>query len=275
MGKIKFKVAICYDFDGTLAYGNMQEYDFMEKLGISPAEFWSKSDTLAAQNNADSNLTYMWCMLEESRRRAVGFTKQDFMSYGKNIKMFKGAENWFDRINAYARTLGIEVEHYLLSSGLSEIVEGMPIYDKFTKVYACRFMYDANGVAYWPAQVVNYTTKTQYLYRISKGCLEEIDKSVNKRIKPEERTIPFKRMLYIGDGLTDVPCMATLKKFGGYAAAVYTPSKKGNKKIANELLAEGRVDIIAPADYQEGSRMDVYVKALLCKLKAEYDLQNL
>ena len=136
-------------------------------------------------------------------------------------------------------------------------------------------MYDANGVAFWPAQVVNYTTKTQYLYRISKGCLEEIDKSVNKRIKPEERTIPFKRMLYIGDGLTDVPCMATLKKFGGYAAAVYTPSKKGNKKIANELLAEGRVDIIAPADYQEGSRMDVYVKALLCKLKAEYDLQNL
>lgn len=274
MGK-KIKVAICYDFDGTLAQGNMQEYGFMENLGISPDEFWGKSDALAAQQNADSNLAYMWCMLEESRRRGVGFTKQDFMSCGKTINLFKGVDSWFDRINAYGKELGIEVEHYLLSSGLSEIVEGMPIYKKFTKVYANRFMYDVNGVAFWPAQIVNYTTKTQYLYRISKGCLDESDKSVNDRTKPEDRVIPFKRMLYLGDGLTDVPCMATLKKFGGYAAAVYTPNKKGGKAVANQLLQDGRVDVVAAADYSEGSKIEQYVKALLQKLKADEDLSKI
>ncbi|MBR6663254.1 MAG: haloacid dehalogenase-like hydrolase [Alphaproteobacteria bacterium] len=268
------KVAICYDFDGTLAPGNMQEYDFMSKLNMKPAEFWDKSDALAAEQKADSNLAYMLTMLNEARSRNIGFTKEDFTSYGKNIKLFKGVEDWFDRINAYGKELGIEVEHYLLSSGLSEIVEGMPIYKKFNKVYACRFMYDSNGVAIWPAQVVNYTTKTQYLFRISKGCLEENDKSVNDRTLPEERNIPFTNILYVGDGITDVPCMAMLMKFGGHAAAVYTPRKKNGAKTANALLADGRVDCIAPADYTEGSRMDKYVKALLHKVKADSDLQN-
>lgn len=267
-----FKVAICYDFDGTLAYGNMQEYDFMSNLKIEASEFWNKSDTLAAEQKADSNLAYMWTMLEEAKK--FGTTREDFLACGKNIRMFKGVDTWFERINKYAAKLGIEVEHYLLSSGLQEIVEGMPIYSKFRKVYANRFMYDANGVAFWPAQVVNYTTKTQYLFRISKGCLDESDKTVNDRTSPENRAIPFANMLYVGDGLTDVPCMATLKKFGGYAAAVYTPRKKGNKMLANKLLEDGRVDIIAPADYSDGSRMDKFVKSMLNKLKAEYELKN-
>ncbi len=193
----------------------------------------------------------------------------------KAFDYLRGVDTWFDHINAYAAKLGIQLEHYLLSSGLQEIVEGMPLYCKFKKVYANRFMYDANGVAFWPAQIVNYTTKTQYLFRISKGCLEESDKTVNDRTNPENRAIPFKRMLYIGDGLTDVPCMATLKNFGGYAAAVYTPKKKNNKKLANQLLADERVDFIAPADYSDGSQMDRYVKALLNQLKAEYELKNI
>jgi hypothetical protein len=268
-----FKVAICYDFDGTLAYGNMQEYDFMSNLNIEADDFWNKSDTLAAEQNADSNLAYMWTMLEEAKR--YGTTKEDFAACGKNIRMFKGVDTWFDRINKYAAKLGIEAEHYLLSSGLQEIVEGMPISAKFKKVYANRFMYDANGVAFWPAQIVNYTTKTQYLFRISKGCLDEGDKTVNDRTNPEDRVIPFTNMLYVGDGLTDVPCMATLKKFGGHAAAVYTPRKKNNKKLANKLLEDRRVDVIAPADYSEGSRMDKFVKALLNQLKAEYELNNI
>jgi len=272
MGKRKLKVAICYDFDGTLAYGNMQEYDFMKNLDLAPADFWAKTDKLAKSQNADGNLAYMWKMLEEARN--TGTRKEDFLSCGKSIRLFKGVIDWFDRLNDYADNLGIELEHYLLSSGLSEIVEGTSIYKKFNKVYACRFMYDSNGVAFWPAQVVNYTTKTQYLYRISKGCLEECDNTVNERTNPKDRAVPFSRMLYIGDGLTDIPCMATLKKFGGYSAAVYTPRKKGNKKVANQLLADKRVDIIAPADYSENSKLDKYVKSLLKKIKADDDLQQ-
>ena len=271
--KFLFKVAICYDFDGTLAYGNMQEYDFMSNLKITPAEFWNKSDTLAAEQNADSNLTYMWTMLEEAKKH--GTTKEYFLSCGKNVRLFKGVDTWFDRVNNYAAQIGIKVEHYLLSSGVQEIVEGMPICRKFKKVYANRFMYDANGVAFWPAQIVNSTTKTGYLFRISKGCLDENDKTVNNRINPEDRAIPFSHMLYVGDGLTDVPCMATLKRLGGYTAAVYTPRKKNNKKFANQLLKDERVDIIAPADYSENSRMDKFIKALLSRLKAEYELDRI
>ncbi len=272
MGKSKPTFAILYDFDGTLAKGNMQEYDFMEKLNIKSDDFWQKSDSLALEQKADNNLAYMRIMLEEAQK--IGKTREDFIACGKNIRFFKGVLEWFDRINAYGKKIGIKVEHYLLSSGLHEIVEGSPIYKKFKKVYACRFMYNENNEAYWPAQVVNYTTKTQYLYRISKGCLEECDKSVNNRMNPEDRYISFSRMLYIGDGLTDIPCMATLKKFGGYALAVYTPNQKGNKKVANQLLTDGRVDTITPANYTEGSPLDLYVKALLKKAKADYDFEK-
>jgi hypothetical protein len=265
-------VALLYDFDGTLAKGNMQEYDFMEKLNIKPDVFWAKSDTLALEQNADNNLAYMRIMLEEAQK--IGKTREDFIACGQNIRFFEGVLDWFDRINAYGKKLGINVEHYLLSSGLSEIVEGCPIYKKFKKIYACRFMYNEKNEAYWPAQVVNYTTKTQYLYRISKGCLEESDKSVNNRTTAEDRVIPFSRMVYIGDGLTDVPCMATLKKFGGHALAVYTPRTKNNKKNANRLLEDGRVDTIAPANYTEGSTLDVYIKSLLKKIKADYDFNK-
>ena len=261
-------VALLYDFDGTLAPGNMHEHGFIEKMGMSINEFWHKSDTLASQQNADSNLAYMWLTLEEAKR--LGTTKKDFMSYGKNIKYFKGVEEWFDRINSYGKSLGITIEHYLISSGLSEIVEGMSVYPKFTRIYANRYMYDANGVAMWPARIVNYTDKTQYLYRISKGCLDECDKSVNNR--SNEIRVPFKNMLYFGDGLTDVPCMAILQENGGHCIGVYTPHK--SKKNAEKLIADKRVNMIAPANYSEGSAIDKYVKALLSKIKADSELEK-
>lgn len=270
MKKNEIVVALLYDFDGTLAPGNMHEHGFIEKMGLKTEEFWEKSDTLALTQNADSNLAYMLKTLEEAKK--LGTTKKDFMSYGKDVKYFKGVDDWFDRINAYGKMLGIKVEHYLISSGLSEMVEGMSIYSKFKKVYANRFMYDANGVAYWPARIVNYTDKTQYLYRISKGCLDEGDKSVNDRTNGTR--IPFKNMLYFGDGLTDVPCMAILQEYGGHAVGVHTPYKQKSKKTAEKLLTDGRVNITAIADYSENSKIDKYVKALLLKIKADNDLEK-
>ncbi len=272
MAKNCIKVALIYDCDGTLSYGNMQEYAFMEQLKITPDEFWGKSDKLAKEQNADSNLAYMWQMLEEAKR--MGTKREDFLSCGKNVKFFKGVEDWFERINAYGKELGIEVEHYMISSGLTEIVEGMPIYRHFKKIYANRFMYDANGAAMWPAQVVNYTTKTQYLVRINKGILEEGDKRVNDYMAADDRPIPFNRMVYFGDGLTDIPSMAMLKSNGGHAIGVYPPRKKNNKKYANILLKDKRVDIIAPADYSEGSRIDAYIKVLLNKIKADHEFKQ-
>ena len=274
MKKNLIKVAICYDFDGTLAPGNMQEYGFMKALKTTPASFWKKSDKLSEDQCADKNLCYMQTMLEEARAKHISFRREDLESYGKDIPLFNGVDTWFSRINAYARKNGIELQHFLLSSGLKEIVNGLPISKEFTKIYACSFMYDSNGVAFWPAQVVNYTTKTQYLFRISKGCLEETDTAVNERTPKEQRLMPFSQMLYVGDGLTDVPCMATLRKFGGQAIAVYRPRTKTGSKHAEKLLKDGRVDNIAIADYSECSKMDVIIKAWLRKIKAEYDMKS-
>lgn len=269
------KVAICYDFDGTLAPGNMQEYGFMKALKTTPKTFWKKSDTLSEKQSADKNLCYMYTMMDQAKAKGIPFKREDLREYGKDIKLFKGVETWFSRINAYAAENGIELQHYLLSSGLKEIVEGLPISREFTKIYACSFMYDSNGVAFAPAQVVNYTTKTQYLFRISKGCLDETDTLVNEKTPKAQRNIPFDRMLYIGDGLTDVPCMATLRKFGGRALAVYRPRTKKGSKSAQQLLDDGRVDNISPADYSEGSRLDQQVKAWLNRIKADHEMQNL
>ncbi len=269
MKKDTIDVAICYDFDGTLSPGNMQEHGFIKTLHTTPQSFWEKSDTLAAKQQADNNLAYMLTMLQEAKSKGVAFRKEDLVKCGQNIKFFKGVESWFKRINAYARKQGIELHHFLLSSGLKEIVSGMPIAGEFTRVYACSFMYDENGVAVWPAQVVNYTTKTQYLFRISKGCLDEGDISVNDRTPQSDRAISFNRMMYIGDGITDIPCMAILRKFGGCSLAVYRPKTKNGKQRAEKLLKDGRVDNIIPADYSEGSKMDKTVKAWLDKIKAE------
>lgn len=274
MKKPMIKAAICYDFDGTLAPGNMQEYGFMKALKTTPKSFWNKSDTLSEEQHADKNLCYMLTMLEEAKARHISFRRGDLEKFGSDIPLFKGVDDWFTRINKFAKQNGIELQHFLLSSGLKEIVCGLPISKEFTRIYACTFMYDANGVAFWPAQVVNYTTKTQYLFRISKGCLDETDTTVNERVPHDMRSMPFSQMMYVGDGLTDVPCMATLRKFGGQAIAVYRPKTKANSSHAQKLLKDNRVDNIAPADYSEGGKMDTIIKSWIKKIKADHDMRS-
>ena len=274
MEKNLIKVAICYDCDDTLTVDNTQQYGFMRTLGITPKDFWELADRIAKEHNADKILSYMLAMLKEAEEKGISLTKENLTSFGEDIALFDGVEDWFTRINKFARENGIELHHYIISSGIKEIIEGMPISKEFTKIYACSFMFDENGKAFWPAQVINYTTKTQYLFRISKGCLDESDESVNNKTTKEQWNIPFNQMLYIGDGLTDVPCMATLKKYNGQTLAVLRPDHEKSVKCALKLLEDGRVDNIAPADYSEGSRVDELVKEWLLKIKADNDLMS-
>lgn len=268
------EVAFCYDFDGTLAAGNMQEYGFMRRLGMTPEEFWEKSDAMAKKYAADNNLCYMKCMLDEAKARKIAFTREDFVACGKDIVLYKGVVDWFDRINAYALSKGIKISHYLISSGLQEIVEGTPIASKFSQLYASTFMYNEYGEAEWPARVVDYTGKTQYLFRINKGCFDVHDnKSVNCAMPECERPIPFKHMVYFGDGDTDVPCMSMIKRLGGYCLAVYQPHKPGAKERATKYLHDGRANIIAAADYSAGMKIDCYVKNVIYKIAADAKLK--
>ncbi len=270
MGKKKpVPMAICYDFDGTLAPGNMQEYNFLPAIQIKPDAFWAESRALAVGQDADEILAYMRLMLDKARAAKVSVTKRAFRDFGSTIEFFPGVADWFARINEYARGKGVGLEHYIISSGLREMIEGTKIAREFRKIYASGFMYDENGVAVWPALAINYTTKTQFLFRINKGTLDVSDNSlINTYVPKEDRPLPFENMVYIGDGETDIPCFRMVKKEGGYSIAVYQPRKGGSKQRIEKLLAEGRANLIAPADYQGGSVIDSSVRAIVDRIEA-------
>ncbi|MBI5920762.1 MAG: haloacid dehalogenase-like hydrolase [Betaproteobacteria bacterium] len=269
MPKKLIPMAISYDFDGTLAPGNMQEYDFIPALNMRSKQFWMAVDDLAKKHEMDQILAYMRTMLEEARKAEVAVRKTDFKNFGAHIGLFPGVTDWFKRTNAYAKSKGVRLEHFIISSGIREIVEGTPIYKEFKKVYASGFMFDHNGVACWPALAVNYTTKTQYLFRINKGSLDVHDNSViNKYVPKEQRPVPFENMIFVGDGETDIPCMRLVKDQGGHAIAVYNTGKHGAKKHAEQLIKDGRATLFATADYREGSVVDLAVKAIIDKIEA-------
>lgn len=269
MAKKLIPMAISYDFDGTLAPGNMQEYDFIPALHTKPGDFWKMAGRLAAEHEMDQILAYMHLMLEEARKAHVAVRKADFKNFGKSIQLFPGVHEWFKRINTYAKTKGVRLEHFIISSGIREMVEGTPIHKEFKKVYASGFMFDHNGVACWPALAVNYTNKTQYLFRINKGSLDVHDNSViNKFVPKEQRPIPFENMIFIGDGETDIPCMRLVKDQGGHSIAVYNPGKHGTKAHAGRLIKDGRATLDAPADYRANSAIDQAVKAIIDKVEA-------
>ena len=208
-------VAICYDFDKTLSPDDMQAQGFIQSVGYDVAAFWTASNGLATNNAMDQNLAYMYMMKKKSSGKVL-FTKQKLMEYGAQVKLFPGAEQWFERIREYGQENGVIVEHYIISSGLKEMIEGTSVAQAgaFERIYASSFYYDEDGVATWPAQVVNYTNKTQFLFRIEKGVLDINDSAVNDSFSPEDIRVPFRNMIYIGDSDTDIPCMKLVTTYG-------------------------------------------------------------
>jgi phosphoserine phosphatase len=269
MAKKLIPLVIAYDFDGTLAPGNMQEYDFIPALKMQSKKFWAEVKKKAVEQDADEILAYMDTMLTNAASQKVQVRKSDFEDFGSKINLFPGVESWFKRINEYGKSKGVRIEHFIISSGLREMVEGTKIAKEFTKIYASGFMYDHHGVANWPAIAMNYTTKTQFLFRINKGSLDVHDNSViNKFVPQNKRPVPFENMIFIGDGETDIPCMRLVKDQGGYSIAVYRSSKKGAKDKATKLIDEGRVSLAAVANYSEGETIDCAVKAIVDKVEA-------
>lgn len=267
-------VAFIYDFDHTLCTTDMQNYSFIPSLEIEPKEFWEEANRLTKKEHMDALLAYMYLMISKSREKGLPVTRETFVNLGKDIQLFSGVKDWFDRINRYGKSKGIEVQHYVISSGNKEIIEGSEIASSFKKIYACEYLYDEKGEAIWPKSVINYTTKTQFIYRINKGVLDisENDK-VNASMPDEKKPVPFQNMIYIADGLTDVPCMKLVRANGGTAIAVFDK----NKKPAKNLLTNGRVDFVCEADYSDGSQIDRIAKLLIDKiapLDQLYQLHN-
>jgi hypothetical protein len=269
-------VALIYDFDGTLSPGNMQEFGFIQAVGKTPAEFWTMSDNIAIGQDASNVLAYMKLMFDEARAKGIPLRKEDFMSFGKDIQLFEGVKEWFRLVNRYGEAHGVHVEHYINSSGLKEIIEGCPIAKEFKHIFAGSFIYDEKGEAEWPGIAVDYTTKTQFLFKISKGIFSSRDnKLVNSSMADDKKRVPFPNMIYFGDGETDVPCMKIVNMFGGHSVAVYDPQNEKKKRQALKLKRQGRVNFITPAQYTSSSRSYKVVCAIIDKIKADFELQKL
>ncbi|QAR32120.1 haloacid dehalogenase-like hydrolase [Geovibrio thiophilus] len=276
MAKKTVTMAIAYDFDGTLAPGNMQEYDFVPKVGMTTADFWKETSSETVKHNADRILIYMKQMLDKAQAARVSVRRENFVDYGRSVRLFAGVTDWFRRINDYGKSKNIIVEHYIISSGIKEMIEGTPIADEFKAIYASSFVYDHNGIAVWPALAVNYTTKTQFLFRINKGVLNVYDDhKVNEYLPQDERPVPFENMIFVGDGETDIPCFRLVKEQNGHSIAVFPPKKKGAKARTDKLIAEGRVNFACAADYSAGSSIEITVKAVIDKIAADSALKAL
>jgi hypothetical protein len=266
---VRLKAAIVYDFDGTLARGNLQERSFIPSVRMTKDEFWARAKELAKSADADEILCYMQLVLNCARESRISVTEDLLREHGRDADLFPGLRDgsWFERMNSFASDNGLALEHYVVSSGLLEMIMGCPISSHFKQVFASKFIY-CDRRAVWPGLAINYTTKTQFLFRINKGIENSWDNErLNAYMPDRERPIPFARMIFIGDGDTDVPSMKMIAHQGGYSVAVYDPDRDHSsiRKI-NKLISEDRVNFVAPADYQQDSQMDIVIKGILGRI---------
>lgn len=261
------KVAMMYDFDETLSAGYMQNYALIPLLNCDVDEFWRQTNEFGRLNNMDGTLAYLFKILEIAKEQNINISKEKLMQLGEPIVFYRGVEKWFDLINEFGKSLNLQIEHYIISSGMKEIIEGTKIAKYFKQIFACSYCYDKNNHPYWPCQAVNYTNKTQYIFRIRKNELEDLNSSKGVNMFVEEKDkLPYSHMLYFGDGLTDIPCMKLIKSKGGHSFCVFEPNSKKAKQTAQTIFKDKRVDYICPANFEEDSDLCIFVKNILIEI---------
>ncbi len=257
-------IAIMYDFDKTLSTRDMQDFALIPSFGMESTDFWKKANDFGREQKMDGILAYMYTSINEARRQGKPLRREDMVAHGKSVELYKGVTTWFDRINRFGESLGVTIEHYIISSGMKEIIEGTEIATEFKEIFACEYLFDEQGDAVWPKTAVNYTNKTQFVYRINKGVLDiSNDVDLNRSMPDDSKRVPFTNMIYIGDGLSDVPCMKMMQSYGGTSIAVYS---EGNRHKVEDLLTEDRVNFIFPADYSEGGELEETMMNIIRKI---------
>lgn len=265
-------LAFCYDFDKTLSPEDMQAQGYIQKLKENVEDFWKESDRMAHEHGMDPNLAYMYLMLKGAENNFY-VNRDKLRRFGSKVKLYDGVDTWFDRVDKMGRENNLKVEHYIISSGIKDMIEGTKIGKKFKKIYANTFLYNDGGSAIWPAQIINFTNKTQFLFRIEKGAIDVNDANVNTYYKPSELRVPFSNMIYIGDSATDIPCMKLVNSFGGHSIGVYDP-KKCDKTQVYQLIRDERIRYFAAADYSEGSALEKLVQKIIRYVAALCDLRH-
>lgn len=268
-------LAVCYDFDKTLSPDDMQAQGYIQSVNYHVDRFWEESNRMARENGMDSNLAYMYKMVREAKGH-FDLSRKALEEYGSRVELFPGVDGWFERVRRYGLEKGVIVEHYIISSGLKEMIEGTEIAKRgsFEEIYASAFYYDEHGVAVWPAQAINYTSKTQFLFRIEKGVLDVNDPGVNDFFPPEQMRVPFRNIVYIGDSDTDIPSMKLVNTYDGHSIGVYNPDT-GNKEKVYRMMRDNRIRYFAPADYREGQELDRLIRAIIDKTASYENLESM
>ena len=269
----KSKMAICYDFDRTLSPDDMQAFTLIPSFEIDKEMFWKESNELSQNNLMDKNLAWMYELIRYSDFKGKSLRREYFKEIGAEIPLYDGVKTWFDRINTYANRKNVDVEHYIISSGLKEIIEGSVIAENFKRIYASSYLYSPDGVAIWPAQAINYTNKTQFIFRIAKGFFEEWDESVNDSVSDNQLYIPYENIVYIGDSATDIPCMRLVKSKGGYSIGVFDPEKNQRKNVY-QLFNDARINFYAPANYLAKSSLTAYMKQIIDEIASREKIKK-
>lgn len=265
-------MAIMYDFDKTLSVDYMQNFGFIPEIGMTPDQFWKETNDFSDRTGADKTLAYMYMMIEKAKEKGISLSRERLQSMGQKIKFFKGVQTWFKRINEYGDYKGVKVEHYLISSGNKEIIEGCPIAKEFKAIFGCEFIFDPKTKEpVWPKLAVNYTQKTQYFFRISKGALDTSDE-VQVNEKSPRRRIPYSNMVYLGDGMTDIPAMILAHNNGGNSIALYSHTE--DKEKVAQLLLDDRVNFICRADYSSGSELEKVMNLLIDEISIKNILRK-
>lgn len=263
-------IAIVYDFDHTLSPHYMQDHTILRHAGIDPSEFWPSCTALIKERGYDQELAYMKRMLDFDAIRSL--SNSDLQAMGPDLTFFPGVPDFFEELNAIVRQSryvewDIHLEHYVVSSGLKAILDGSDIAKHVKAIFGCEFDED-QGRIHFPKRTISHTQKTQFLFRVNKGLLN-MEQDVNDHMPEETRRVPFRHMIYVGDGPTDVPCFTVIKKNGGLAVAVYNPhdqSRRSFKKCYDLTRHADRVHFMAPADYQTGSPLRLILEQHLTEI---------
>lgn len=269
--RVLLRTALVYDFDGTLAPGNIQEHTLLPNyLELTTEKFWDWVKSEKQHHDADEILVYLRLLLKRAAELERPITREVLLEHGARTPLFQGVPEWFERIEAHAEARGLAIEHYVISSGNEEMIAGTPIARHFRKIFGSRYWYGPSGAAEWLAVAINYTSKTQFLFRINKGINNSWDRdAVNRWVPPLERSIPFSRIIYLGDGDTDIPSMKMVRHQGGHSVAVFDPARWEKRELQGNvynLIAEDRAHFVVPADYRDNSQLDVTIKGILGRI---------
>jgi hypothetical protein len=263
-------IGIVYDYDQTLSPKYMQDEVLFPHFGIDPAQFWKRCGELVDSDGYDNELAYLKVMLDYLQMDPP--TNAELEKLGANLNFYPGLPGMFGELRSLLRpdheAMGIEIEHYILSSGIKALIDGSALKSHVKAVFGCEFATDPDGRINFPKKVISHTQKTQYLFRINKGMLEPAD-DVNDHMPEDLRPIPFRNMIYVGDGPTDVPCFTVMRRYGGRGIAVYNPDDETRTSFRKcyQLSAHAdRVKHIAPSDYRPGSHLRLLLEEMALEI---------